>query len=245
MRLLEKQNKQRKLNDWMKYQNYELRIYEGLQKDFEEAQERLASRRKALAEAGISAFEEVQKLEFASYYSLILESSSEEGGAEKKVKSAERQLRLAETRLKAAESDDLGESVERATWVRLFRNEVESAQMRMDELQRLAEDAKRELEPEDGWFYEWVELGKNRLEDPEEGQRMSRLERDSAEFQDRMKKLKELGKKNHEAGMAHFRAKGQVEFAGEVYDAARLDDLGETIKRSALIQMARREVESA
>ena len=246
MQLLEEQDKQSKLDDWMEYQDYELRTYERLEKDFKEAQERLASRRKALAEAGISAFEEVQELEFASYYSLILESSSEEGRAEKMVESAERKLRLAEKRLKAAGSNDLGESVERATWVKLFRKELESAQMRMDELQHLAEGAKRELEPHNRWFYErQLEWEKKRLDDPEEGERMTRLECDSAEHQDRMKKLAELGKKEHEAGMARFCAKEEVEFAEEVYDAARLDNFGETVKRSVLIQVAQREVKSA
>ncbi|KAI4085797.1 MAG: hypothetical protein L6R37_008468, partial [Teloschistes peruensis] len=141
-------DKQSKLDDWMEYQDYELRTYEGLQKKFKEAQERLASCRKALAEAGVSAFEDIQELEFASDYSLTLENSSEEDRAEEKVELAERKLRLAEKRLQAAGSDELGESVERATWVRLFLKEVESAQARMDELQRLAEDAKRELEAE-------------------------------------------------------------------------------------------------
>ncbi|KAI4225864.1 MAG: hypothetical protein L6R40_008341 [Gallowayella cf. fulva] len=246
MQLLEEQDKQSKLNDWMEYQDYELRTYDGLQKEFKEDQELLASRRKALAEAGISAFEEVQEFEFASYYTLILESSNEEAGAEKKVESAERKLRLAEKRLKAAGSDDLGESVERATWVKLFRKELESAQMRMDKLQHLAEDAKRELEPHKRWFYDrQIEWEKRRLDDPEEGERMTRLECDSAEHQDRMKKLAQLGKVKHEAGMAHFRAEKEMEFAEEVYDAARLDNFGETVKRSVLIQMAQREVQSA
>ncbi|KAL8816168.1 MAG: hypothetical protein Q9223_004777 [Gallowayella weberi] len=246
MQLLEEQDKQSKLDDWMEYQDYELGIHEHLQKEFKDDQELLACRRKALAEAGISAFEGVQELEFASYYSLILECGGEEGEAEKKVKLAERKLRLAETRLKVAESDDLGESVERATWVRLFRKEIKSAQMRMDELQRLAEDAERELEPENSWFHRrQIEWGKKESEDPEEGARTIRLECDSAEFQDRMKKRKELSKKSHEAGMARFMAEKEVEFTEEVYDAARLDNLGETVKRSALIQMAQREVKSA
>ncbi|KAI4086276.1 MAG: hypothetical protein L6R37_008433, partial [Teloschistes peruensis] len=145
----------------------------------------------------------------------------------------------------AAGSDELGESVERATWVRLFQKEVESAQMRTDELQRLAEDAKRELEPQQRWFYEWVEWGKKESEDPEEGGRMRRPERESTEHQDGMKKLAELEKKNHEAGMARFMAEKEVELAEEAYDAARLDNVGETVERAVLVKMAQGEVRSA
>ncbi|KAL9017488.1 MAG: hypothetical protein Q9185_005201 [Variospora sp. 1 TL-2023] len=217
VQLLEVHDKQSKLNDWIEYQDYELRTYERLEKAFKEAQERLASRRKALAEAGISAFEGIEELEFAK------------------------------KRLKAAGSDDLGgENVERATWGRLFLKEVEIAKIRMDELQRLAEDATRELEPYKKWFYgRRIEWGNKEFEDPEEGGRMIQLECESTERQDRMKKLKELRMKNHEAGMAHFRAKREVEFAEEAYDAARLDNLGETVERAAFIKMALGEVRSA
>ncbi|KAL8801323.1 MAG: hypothetical protein Q9182_004529 [Xanthomendoza sp. 2 TL-2023] len=246
VQLLEEQDKQSKLADWMEYQDYELRTYERLQKDFKEAQERLASCRKALAEAGISAFEAVQELDFASEYSLTIEYSKERFRAEKKVELAERKLRLAEKRMNAAGSDDLGESVERATWIRLFLKEVESAQIRMNDLQRLAVDAKRELEPFNKWFdgrrIAWEEM---ELEYPEEGGRMIRLECDSIEHQNQMKKLSELGKKNHEARIAHFMAKEEVKFAAEVHEAARLDDLEETVERAALIKMAQGEVESA
>ncbi|KAI4140540.1 MAG: hypothetical protein LQ341_003791 [Variospora aurantia] len=116
----------------------------------------------------------------------------------------------------------------------------------MDELQRLAENATRELEPYKRWFYgRRIEWGKKEFEDPEEGGRMIKLECESTEHQDRMNKLKELRMKNHEAGMAHSRAKGEVDLAEEAYDAARLDNLGETVERAALIKMALGEVRSA
>ena len=85
-------------------------------------------------EVGIPAFEGMQELEFASYYSLALKYSGEEGEAKNEEKLAERKLRLAEKRLKAAESDDLGERVERDIWVGLFLKGVKSAQVRRDEL---------------------------------------------------------------------------------------------------------------
>lgn len=242
VQLLEDRDKQGKLDDWMEYQDYELLTYERFEQDLKETQARLVSRREALAEAGISAFEGIQELEFANYYSLAIECGREEAKAKKKMKSAELKLRLAEKRLKAAESDDLGERVERVTWIGLFLKEVESAQMRLDELQRLAEDAKCELEPFDRWFQarrmEWAEFS-------EEDKRLVRLEVESAEFQDRNKKHDELGKKSDKAGFARYMAKENVEFAEEVYNAARLDNFEEAVERAVLIKMVQEEVRSA
>ena len=109
----------------------------------------------------------------------------------------------------------------------------------MDELQHLAEDAKRELEPHNRQFDErQIKQEKKRLDNPEEGERMTRLEYDSVEHQDRIKKLTELRKKEYKAGIARTCTKEEVEFIEEVYDAARLDNFRETIKRSVLIQIA-------
>lgn len=195
-----------------------------------------------MAEAGLSAFEGVQEFDFGKYYSLAIEWDGKEAKAENKKKLAERKLKLAEKRLKAAESDDLGERVERATWIRLFLKEAESAQMRLDDLQLLAEDAKRDLEP----FNKWLQARHNEWDEfSEEGKRLVRLEVGSAEHQDRMKKRKELGKKEHEARMTRFRAEEEVEFAEEGYKAARLDNLGEIVERAALIKVVQEEVRSA
>lgn len=246
VQLLEEQDKQSKLVDWMEYQDYELREYERLENDFKEAQAQLESRRQALTEAGISAFEGIQELEFASYYSLALQCSGEERKARKMEKLAERKLRLAEKRLEAAESENLGERVEKATWVALFLKEVESTQIRLGELQRLAEDAKRDLEPFKRWLQarhnEW---GEKRLEDLEEAERMIKLEAQSAEFQDRRTKRNELAKKEYEAGFTRFLAEEEVEFVEEGYKAAQLDNFGEIVERAALIKMVQEEVRSA
>lgn len=128
----------------------------------------------------------------------------------------------------------------------MFLKEVESAQMRLDELQRLAEDAKCELEPYSRWFQarqmEWEEM---RLEDPEEAKRRIRLEVESAEFQDQDKKYDELRMKEYRAGFTRHRAEEVVEFAEQGYNAAQLDNLGETVERAVLIRMAQEEVRSA
>ena len=246
MQLLEEPNKQSKLDDWMEYQDYELRTYERLEKDYNEAGARLVSGRKALAEAGLSAFEGIQELDFATDYGLSIEYSREKGKAEREEELTERKLRLAETRLKATESSDLGEIVERPTWIRLFLKEVELAQMRLDELQRLAENARRDLEPFNKWLQvrhnEW---GEKRLEDPEGAERTITLEFESTEFQNRKKKRTELAKKEHESSSKRFQAKREVEFAEEVLKVTQSDDIRETIERAALIKVVQEEVRSA
>lgn len=237
MQLLEDRDKQSELDDWMEYQDYELRTYERLEKDLEGTQERLESRRKILAEAGIPAFEGIQELEFASYYSLALKCSGEEGKAKNEEELAERKLRLAEKRLKAAESDDLGERVERDIWVGLFLKDVESAQVRLDELQRLVEDAERELAP--SWW--WV---KAKLNEPYK-RREDITEAETAEFEDQLKKRDGFQKKASEVGWTHDRVKEELEFAEEGYKAAQLDDIRETVERAALTKVTQAEVRSA
>lgn len=82
------------------------------------------------------------------------------------------------------------------------------------------------------------------LEDPGEAERRIRLETESAEYQDRIKKQRELEKKDYEAGMTSYRAEKEVEFAEEGLKAARLGNLGETVKRATLIKVAQEEVRS-
>jgi hypothetical protein len=84
VQLLENRNKQSKLNDWMKYQNYELRTYERFEQDFKKIQTRLTFRRKTLTKTKILTFEKIQKLEFVNYYSLIIECEREKKKAKKK-----------------------------------------------------------------------------------------------------------------------------------------------------------------
>ena len=149
----------------MEYQDYEISKYERWEKDLEEVQEGLVSRRQAMAQAGISVFEGNQELDFANYLELNIKCSGDEAKAKCQKGLAQRKLRFAEQKLQAAESDDLGERVERAMWDRLFLKEVESAQIRLEGLQHLAENAKRDFEPFKLWFQasqiEWAkERGK-------------------------------------------------------------------------------------
>lgn len=99
----------------MKYQNYELRTYERFEQNFKKTQTRLTFRRKTLAKTEIPTFEKIQKLEFANYYSLIIECGREKKKTKKKMKSTEQKLRLTKKRLKIAESNDRKKRIERTT----------------------------------------------------------------------------------------------------------------------------------
>ena len=121
--------------------------------------------------------------------------------------------------------------------------------MRVDDLQRLYKDAKRETEPFHNWWEakqkEWAE-DEESLDSPEKPEdRRARRGIESPEFQDRMKQYKELQKKDHEAKMNHFRAREEVKFIEEGYNAAQLDNFGEMVDRAALIKVVQEEDRSA
>ncbi len=106
----------------------------------------------------------------------------------------------------------------------------------------MAEDAKRELEPYSRWLQgrhnKWDEFSK-------EGKRLVRLKVESAEYQDQIKKRRELAKSKYKASSKRYRVEEVVEFVEEGYKAARLENLGETVERAALINMVQEEVRSA
>ena len=155
-----------------------------------------------------------------------------------------RKLTLTEKRMKIAESADLGERFERASWIGIFLKGVESAQMRITRFSR--ERHTRILSRlRDGGMRNALNGKKKALEIPEEAKRAIRLEVESAEFQERCKKLGKLRNEQHEAWRAPFTAKEEVKFAKEVLKATRLDNLGEIVKKAALIKLAQEKVRSA
>ncbi|KAL9123851.1 MAG: hypothetical protein Q9217_006760, partial [Psora testacea] len=234
---------QSKLDDWMEYQNNKLREYEGLKKKLKKCQEELASERKALAESGYSAFEEIEGLEFGKYYSMALEWSEKEGEAEEKEKLAERKLRMAKKRSEAAQSEELGERVERDRWIGWFTKEVELQRTRLDELQRLADEARRDVDPYNQWWdAKRIEWGEMREKDPKGAEQAIKLENKLAVFQKQFDKMMELGKRAYEVDSARFRAGEEVEFAEALLEAARTEDLAQTVERAALIKRTQKEV---
>ena len=247
LQLREDVAEQSKLDDWMEYQNDKLRQYEGLEKKLKKCRERLASQRKALAELGYSAFEEIEELEFGRYYGMTLEWSAKEAKAEKKEELAERKLKMAKKRSEAAQSEELGERVEPDRWIGWFTKEVESQRTRLDELQRSADEAERDVEPYDQWWeakkVEWEEKGWDGW--TEEGRRLIKLETDSAEYRTKFDKMQELTTRAHKARYTQNRAGEEVEFAEELLEAARTEDLAQTVERAALIRRTQKEVRFA
>ncbi|KAI9675745.1 MAG: hypothetical protein M1817_001112 [Caeruleum heppii] len=245
--LLEDRDQQTELTDWMEYQDVQIRHYERLKKEVEEAQTRLESSQRALVEAGVPGVEGLDELDnFGVYYGLTVELGSEKSKARKTTELAEQKLRLAEKRLETSLSNDLGDKVERAAWVRLFMKEFESAQVQLDKFQGLEISAKRDLEPFNEWFQaKQMEWEKQRSKRPEKAGGSRRHEGETSEFQAQMKKLKEGSKKAHEASMQRFDAEKEMEFAEEGLRAARSDGLEETVERATLITTIQEEIQTA
>ena len=151
---------------------------------------------------------------------------------------------MAKKRSEAAQSEELGERVERDRWI---VEEVESRRTRLDELQRLADEAKRDVEPYNQWWdakrIEWDEKGWDDW--TEEGHRLIELETSSTEYRTRFDKKMEFQKRAGEADMARFLAKDDVEFAEELLEAARMEYLAQTVELAALIRRTQNEIRFA
>ncbi|KAI9826028.1 MAG: hypothetical protein M1826_006826 [Phylliscum demangeonii] len=216
VRLLEDRDQQTPLDHWLEYQDYELRRWDIYEKDREKAQSGLIIRRKTLAEAGLSAFEGTEDLDFGTFYGLSAEYSTEIDEARNEERSAERNLKLAEIRLRTATSDDLGERVERLAWIQRFEDQLETAQMLLDAVPIYREDDWRP-----GGLY-YVQDGQTERE-RDERTRKAR----SARYTEERK------------------AKEGLRLAREGLAAAQLDDFGLAVDRATLIKMLHEEVQSA
>ena len=246
--LREKVADQSKLEDWMEYQNYELQNYEILEKGLKESQEELASYRKALAEEGYSAFEEIENIEFGKYYGMTLDWGSKKAKAKTKWELAERKLRVAKARSDAVQLEQ-SEEIERDRWIGWFEKELISRRTKMKKLKPLADKARRDVVPYEQWFNARikefdVKYGEF-FRDSDEGRRLVEVEVKTAEFWSKFDKQKELLQRAHEAEMAHFRAEREVKFSEEVLEAARTEDLAPIVERAALIRRTQKEVRFA
>lgn len=137
---------------------------------------------------------------------------------------AERELELAEKRLKAAQSDELGETVKRSPWIRLFLEDAQSARMQQDKI--LKSNCCRE---------DWHVEGKRQRPASEDVEECN-------QWWDVEDRFREASKKWHDA---EIKAEQEVELAEEGLKAARSDDFEETVERAALIRMVQEEVQSA
>lgn len=90
---------------------------EHFEKKLEDAKAALIARRKTVAKAGLTAYEEAKDLDFGDFMQLSLAHGGEEGPAWTRWRLAERKLELAESRLKAAKSDNLRDIIKKGAWV--------------------------------------------------------------------------------------------------------------------------------
>ena len=74
---------------------------------------------------------------------------------------------------------------------------------------------------------------------------MIKLEIQSAEYQNQMKKLEKVEKKAHEASSKRYKAIEEMKFAKEELKTAQLNDIEETMKRVTLIKMIQKEIRFA
>ena len=238
---------QSKLDDWMEYQDYHLREYEQLEQSLKKIQEQLPSQRRALAEEGYPVFEEIEELPFETFFGMNLEWGDKVEKAKRKQEQMERKLRVVKARSEAAKSKVLGEKVERDRWIGWFAQEVKSRRRRRDELQRLFDEAKRDVEPYKQWWTatlkEWDEKGWDDW--TEEGHRLIELETSSAEHRTKWDKKREVEKRSSEASTAHIRAQLELEFAEEVLEVARTEYLAPIVERAALITRTQKEMRFA
>ena len=84
-----------------------------LQQGLKNVQEGLPSKRRELAEEGYPAFEEIEELQFGTFFGMNLEWGRKVEEAKRKQKQMERKLSVAQTRLEVAQLQELGEKVER------------------------------------------------------------------------------------------------------------------------------------
>ena len=248
VQLCEKVADQSELQDWTEYQNYELQDYERSEEGLKESQENLGSKRKALAEEGFSAFEEIEGLEWGKYIAMNQDWGDKMEEVKEKRKLAERKLSIATTRLEAAQSKGLGEMVEQHYWISWLASEVESRRSRMEELKRSADETKQDVKP----YEQWLEAKEDecRATDSErfwseEVQRLFEIEARTVEYRTKARKRDELYKKALEVDHAHCCAEIELEIAEEGLEAARREDLAPTVQKAALIRRTQKEVRSA
>ncbi len=246
IQLLKEANEQKRMDEWMEYQDYELQKYEAYEKQLELFQKNLAAAHDELSKIRGSVLEDVPKLASGGFFTSAFSHNSENARIVKERELAERKLRIAEKRLEVAESIAPAESVKRATWVALFSETVDSKKLQVDESKRLVEIAENELKPLEVWFQskrnEWI---KERKENPEEAERNDGHAADSVEFRNQMKELNELEKKYSAAKLVRSRAEKGLAFAEECYKSTSLDNLGESINRADLINMMLEEIRPA
>ena len=105
--------------------------------------------RKTLAEEKYSAFEEIEDLKFEKYYGMKFDWEEKMRKAKMKRELTKQTLRVTKLRLKAAQSENSEEMIDRDIWIGWFKKVIESRRIRMNDLKRSVNEVKRAIEPYD------------------------------------------------------------------------------------------------
>ena len=226
VKILQDRDQQSKLANWMEYQDYEYQGIEGFEQSIERAHQKMDSTHKALEEAGLRDYVGIfDPNSFANHCALCIESGNEESKALTNRMLRGGDLKLAQMRLEVAQSDDLGDMVERAAWIGLFLKDVRSAQIRLDEVPPISVCR----------LENWHEEGKSHRPAPEE--------------KEEWRSWWKVENKRREASTrryhAEVKAEEELKFAEAGLKAAQSDGFGEMIHRTALIRLIQKEVASA
>ena len=220
--ILEDRDKQSKLEQWMEYQDINIKTMEDLQQSLENAKQKRISTQQALDEAGLPGFDaEFEVGRFSTELSLCLKQGDEKSAAFNKVTLARQELDLAGKRLQTAQSDRFGQTIDMTAWVRSFQEEADDAWMQLSKV------------PTSGY----------RAEDWHQGGRFSRREDESKEdWWDAERKRRKV---QSDCYNAEVKAEQRVRFAEKALQAAQIDHFGEAIEKTALVGLISAEIELA
>ncbi|KAI9842955.1 MAG: hypothetical protein M1837_006692 [Sclerophora amabilis] len=236
--LREEVDKQTRLENWVEYQDSEYMTFERLEKKIEEAYDEVESAQKALAAAGHPRFENLYDPgNFTNNYVkssvLGIESLDDENKITGEVVHARWDLNLAKKRMEAAQSDHFGETIDRAAWIRLAEEEVESARRGRGQVPPRPKRPQHRSAPRprgwtrEDWFKELVRRQEEKYKDPE--------------FWKVEMKEREVGA---EWADADSKAWEKLNFAEKVLRAAQSDSFGDRIEKANLVLIFQEEVDS-
>ena len=119
---------QSELIDWTEYQDYELSALEHFETRMKKIPEELKMIRQKMAEANVSAFEDVQELGWEEFMAAAIALAPESNQVDKEVRISNNMLEVAQARLSRAQSDEIGPQVDVEKWVCGFEDDSRRAQ---------------------------------------------------------------------------------------------------------------------
>ncbi|KAI9670780.1 MAG: hypothetical protein M1817_003891 [Caeruleum heppii] len=243
--LREEVNQQSKMENWVEYQDYLYIGLENLGKTIEENRGRVEATQMALVEAGLPRFEDVYAPGnytngFVNASVFGTESWDEENKVAMERLNLKWDLDLAQKRLKAARSDQFGETVERTAWIRLAEEEVGSAWKQQDRVPPKPKTLDTRPEPrprgwtKDDWDEELTKRNEELMNDPVRWD--AELKRREAEMAPLRLEWRAYHQADHKAWV-------ELRFAEKLLRAAHADDFGDWIEKATWIALIQKNLE--